>query len=97
MIHEFISSRLSSYNHLFPYKLVIDDQKRLVSLFKNKLIGYDSISLPVRQINSVTIRKNSEMLFLSEIIISTSSNQLNINGFSSADAKDIKRIIESLF
>jgi len=97
MIHEFVSSRLSSDNHLFPYKLVIDDQRRIVSLLKKKLIGYNSISLPIRQINTVAIRKFNELLFLSEIVITTANNQLNINGFSSTDAKTIKRIIESLF
>lgn len=97
MIHEFISSRLSSDNHLFPYKHVIDDQKRIVSVLKKKLIGYNSISLPVRQINTIEIRKFNELLFLSEIVITTTCNQLNINGFSSTDAKTIKRIIESLF
>ena len=97
MMHEFVSSRLSSDNHLYPFKLVIDDQKRVLFLFKKKLIGYNSISLPVRQINTVAIRKYNELLFLSEIVITTANNQLNINGFSSTEAKTIKRIIESLF
>lgn len=96
MIHEFITSRFSKQNTFFPIKIQIDDIQRQVSLYKRRLIGYDNVTLSTHKIDSVTIHKNNELLFLSEIVISTASSELRANGFKAIDAITIKKLIDSL-
>ena len=96
MIYEFITSRFSKQNTFFPIKIQIDDLQRKVSFYKGRIIGYDNVTLSTRKIDSVTIHKNNELLFLSEIVISTASNELRANGFKAIDAITIKKLIDSL-
>lgn len=96
MVYEFSASRLSKNNKIFPDKLVIDSTAKTIAFFKHRLIGYDQVKLKSDKIVSLTIHRFSELLFLSEIVISTPAGDIRVNGFNPKDAIEIKKIIESI-
>lgn len=97
MEYKFKSSLFSRGNTIFPSQVVIDSSARTVTFFKRRLVGYNQTVLKVDRIVTVSIHRFNELLFLSEIIISTSGGELRVNGFSPKDAAEIRSLIEKMF
>lgn len=82
---EYVASRLSESNVLFPDKIEIDAVK--VIYYKGTLVGYRTAVIPRDSIASVRISKG--LLFADIVIESTGGGAIVARGFTRSDAREI--------
>jgi hypothetical protein len=88
----FIASRLTSGNHLFPTRLVVDE--RTVMRRKRSWLTVNEESVSMRNVATVNITTG---ILWSDIRIESSggSDALESHGHTKSDARRIKELIES--
>ena len=82
---EYVASRLSESNVLFPDKIEIDAAN--VTYYKGTLVGYRTMVISQSSIASVRISKG--LLFADIIIVSNGGSQIVARGFTRGDARVI--------
>src|ERR1700753_3973681 len=85
---KFTASRLSDGNNFFPDQIIIDNH--FVTITSPKLFGGASKSFPIEQITISIIRP---MIGFSDITVYAHGTQMTGHGFSSSEAKKIKKLI----
>jgi len=89
-MNEFITSRLSKGNMLFPTKVSISDKG--VEIKKSGILSKKDESIPHSRLAS--IGTNLNMLQFSDIILTDNSGEkLKIHGFKQAQVKEMKELI----
>ena len=86
-------------NLIFRDKIIIDTVRRTVSYWKRNyyFIGYRKVTLSIRNIASVSIHQNNELLYFSNIRIETVGGKVIVaSGFLPKDTSRIKHLIEQL-
>lgn len=86
---EYVASRLSENNALFPDKIEINADH--VVYYKGAIIGYKTTVINRKNIASVRVRKG--LLFADIVIESTGGGTIVAKGFTRDDAKEIVRLL----
>ena len=82
---EYVASRLSESNILFPDKIEIDAAN--VTYYKGTLVGYRTMVISRSNIASVQVSKG--LLFADIIIVCNGGSQIVARGFTKGDAREI--------
>lgn len=86
---EYVASRLSESNVLFPDKIEINADH--VVYYKGAIIGYKTSVIPRKNIASVRVRKG--LLFADIVIESAGGGTIVAKGFTRDDAREIVRLL----
>jgi len=86
---EYVASRLSENNALFPDKIEINADH--VVYYKGAIIGYKTTVINRKNIASVRVRKG--LLFADIVIESTGGGTIVAKGFTRDDAREIVRLL----
>lgn len=90
-MREYIASRFSVGNFLFPSKLSVSEHE--ITFIDRKIIGSDLISISFYQIEVVEIRTG---LFFATIIVGSEGGaKIIASGFKKADAREIKTLLDA--
>lgn len=93
MEHRFQTSRLTRGNVLFPTVMVVTD--RHVMRIKPSMVGCVEESISLRQVSSVTVNQGA---VFSDVTVHSSggTDPLRSNGFTNAEARRFKSLVEEL-
>ena len=89
--HEFVASRLTEGNFLFPVRIVITPQR--VSRVKPRMFGSEEESIPMSKVASVNIKTG---IVWSDVRIDSTggSNPITSHGHTKSDAREMRDLIE---